>query len=302
MPLFNVVWMFWNGYEDWQHGMIVPLLAAGIIWLKRDSLAKVPIQGANSGLLVLALALATYWFGTAVDHHYIGFVSAQLLVAGCIIWFLGWAMMKALFFPWLFLAFTWPFLFLDSYLAFPLRMLLSKLAFFFLNGIGLACVQVGSAVISAPDPQLNIPAAERFAIDIADPCSGIRSLFALMMVSALYGYFTMPGMWRKLAIFAAAIPFAIFGNFVRILLLVFGSMMFGNEFAIGTLEDPSAYHMIAGFFVFIVALGAMAALGAALTTDWRQVFASSRRQFFELKAPEPISPQNPESRPVTDLY
>ncbi|NDC00655.1 MAG: exosortase/archaeosortase family protein [Verrucomicrobia bacterium] len=73
-----------------------------------------------------------------------------------------------------------------------------------------------------------------------------------------------PRRWRKILLFAASLPLAILGNFSRVLMLTFGTLLFGNDIAIGSHEDPSGYHLAAGFAVFVVALGGMVLLGRLL--------------------------------------
>ena len=101
-------------------------------------------------------------------------------------------------------------------------------------------------------------------MDVANPCSGIRSLFALMMISALYAHLTLAKTWQKLALFALSPALAVAGNFARMLMLTFGTILLGSKVAIGTEENPTTFHMAAGFFVFVVALGGMVAVGWVL--------------------------------------
>ena len=176
--------------------------------------------------------------------------------------------MKALAFPWAFLVFMWPLLFLESFVSFPLRMVVSHAGVFILNILGIPSVLNGTGILSAADPALHLAQGERFAVDVALPCSGMRSLFALMMVSALYGYFTLSGMTRRLLLFLAAIPLAVAGNICRIVMLTIGTLLMGSEKAIGSLEHPSFFHMLAGYVVFLVALGGMFGL-AHLLSSWR---------------------------------
>jgi exosortase/archaeosortase family protein len=113
---------------------------------------------------------------------------------------------------------------------------------------------------------LGIPAGKKFAVDVADPCSGIRSLFSLMMASALYGHMAMKNWWQKWILFLCSAPLAIAGNLARILMLTIGTIVFGAEFAIGksALSEPSWFHMAAGYLVFFVALGGMIAISKIL--------------------------------------
>jgi hypothetical protein len=45
------------------------------------------------------------------------------------------------------------------------------------------------------------------------------------------------------------------------MMLTFGTIFLGSAVAIGTEEHPTTFHMAAGFFVFVVALAGMAAIG-----------------------------------------
>lgn len=293
----------WSSYPDWQHGALVPFITAFTIWWQRKRLAGIPMRGSWWGLLILSLSCLVYWLGYLVDHYYLGFASAQIFLAGVVIFFLGWRMMWALAFPWLFLCFTWPILYLDNLIAFPLRILMSSLSYQSLTLLGVPVVRSGTAILSAPDYLLGVRAGERFAVDIADPCSGIHSLFALMMVSALYGYFSMPKVWQRYAIFAASVPLAILGNLARILLLTFGTLLCGSTFAIGTPGNPSIYHMLAGYIVFVVALLGMLALGWAVQVNWPaafQNFQNARKSIAARSRPARI-PASPSAN-ASDIY
>ena len=181
-------------------------------------------------------------------------------IVGLILWLLGWDMMKALAFPYIFLMFSYPFYFLDNIISFPLRGVMCELSQGFLNLVGVDTMRVGTALVSAPDYVAGLKQGERFALDVANPCSGIRSLFALMMVSALYGHLTLQKTWQKWAMFLISPALAVAGNFARMLMLTFGTILLGSGVAIGTEENPTTYHMAAGFFVFVVALGGMVAV------------------------------------------
>jgi exosortase len=293
LPLGGVVWQYWNTSADWEHCMLVPLIIGGLIWWRRNALASLPLAGHNAGLIALTAGLFFFWFGFRAETPPAGYIGIQLLLAGLILWFGGWPWMRALFFPWVFLTFAWPMPFLDSIIAFPLRILMSKVTYLFLNLIGIDCILNGTAVVSSPNFALGIPQGQKFAVDIADPCSGIRSLFALMMLTALYGYLTLRQAWKQWVLFFCAAPLAILGNFIRMLMLTFGTILFGSEFAIGKgLEHPSTYHLAAGFAVFIAAIGGMIGIHWLLERDWNQVWT-------KLKSIKNQTPKTPPARHLT---
>lgn len=262
--VLEMVSRFWRGEPDWQHGMLVPPIVFFLIWRLRDRWASLPVKGSWVGLLCVLLSLFFYWVGYKANVLYFAMISCHALFASCILWIFGWEYLRALIFPILFLTFAWPLFFLTDTLAFQLRLIMCEFSSLFFNLIGLENLRVGTALVSASDPVAGLAQGERFALDIESPCSGLRSLFALMMVSALFGFFTLGQPWKRWMLFASSLPLAVLGNFVRLLLLVFGTLFLGSDVAVGKDGGTSAYHFLAGIAVFIVALGGMVVLAAVL--------------------------------------
>jgi exosortase len=274
VPLWQLLVAIWGASDEWKHGMFVFPIAAVLLFLKRKELATIPIKGSSWGLLFIVPSLFLYWVGFVANLQYFGYLAIQLMLGGSVIWFLGVRFFKAVFFIWCFLFFAYPFIFLEELVAFPLRLLMSEASVRFLNLIGFHSIRDGTAIISASDPVAGIVNGQRFSVDVADPCSGIRSLFALTMISALVGILSFRTGWKVMFLFAAALPLAVFGNFCRILMLTFGTMAFGSDFAVGTLENPTWFHLAAGFVVYIAALIGVFVLAWLLNRE----FGIKRRQ------------------------
>jgi len=264
--VFEMLQRFWTdpSTADWHHGMIVPLISVGLILHRAKELEKVVIQPSGWGVLGVVAALALFWVGYKIDITIVGFLSLQMMIGGLILWLFGWEMMKAVAFPYAFLMFAYPFYFLDTIVAFPLRGLMCQMSQFFLNLVGVDTLRVGTALVSAPDYAKGLAQGQRFALDVATPCSGIRSLFALMMVSALYAHLTLQRGWQKWVLFLLSPALAVLGNFARMVMLTLGTILLGSAVAIGTEEHPTTFHMAAGFFVFVVALGGMVGVSQIL--------------------------------------
>ena len=264
--VFEMLQRFWTdpSTADWHHGMIVPLISVGLILHRAKELEKVVIQPSGWGVLGVVAALALFWVGYKIDITIVGFLSLQMMIGGLILWLFGWEMMKAVAFPYAFLMFAYPFYFLDTIVAFPLRGLMCQMSQFFLNLVGVDTLRVGTALVSAPDYAKGLAQGQRFALDVATPCSGIRSLFALMMVSALYAHLTLQKGWQKWVLFLLSPALAVLGNFARMVMLTLGTILLGSAVAIGTEEHPTTFHMAAGFFVFVVALGGMVGVSRIL--------------------------------------
>ncbi|MEI7864541.1 MAG: exosortase/archaeosortase family protein [Chthoniobacterales bacterium] len=260
VSMFGFMSFVWKSPE-WEHCWLVPLAVIGLVVYRRKKLAAMQIRGAGLGLVALCGVFFVYWVGYLADNIYVGYAALVGFLAASVLWLAGWSWLKALAFPIAFLVFMFPLPFMDNFLAFPLRILMSSVSVGFLNLVGLSCLQSGTAIVSTPDFAAGLASGQRFAVDVADPCSGIRSLFALMMVSSLYGYITMERPWQKWVIFLCSFPLAVAGNFARIIMLTLGTVTLGAETAIGSLEKPSIFHQASGFLVFAVALGGMLGIG-----------------------------------------
>lgn len=249
---------------DWTHGMLVPPIVLALLIYKRKQLFATVPAGSMWGLPVLILGFFVYWIGYRANVYYFGFAAGQILLAGAILWFLGVQYFWRLFFIWCFFGFTWPLnaVAQELQVAYHLRVVMVQISSGFLNLIGMENVVVGTSIQSAATGEAVQGSA--YKLDVADPCSGIRSIFALLMVTALWGYLTLKEPWQRWVLFFSAPLLAIIGNFFRIMLLVFGSLAFGTDFAIGEEGGTSKYHFFAGIAVFVVALTAMVILSKFL--------------------------------------
>lgn len=295
-PILKVAWAYSEG-DDWGHCRIVPIFALFLIYLHKDTLLKIPWKGHSWGFPLLCGFGLMFWLGYITDIHYLAYISFQGMIASLILWFAGPQLLKGVAFVLLFLTFMWPWLFLDNMVAFPLRILMSKLSHHFLNLIGIDNLQIGSAIVSAPNPLLGIAQGARFQLDVANPCSGIRSLFALTMLSALGGFLFLQKPWQRWTLFLSSIPLAILGNFIRILILTFGTILFGSSFAVGTEEEPTMFHMGAGYFVYVIAVGGMWGVCRLVQLDWKAII-QKRLQSRSANSPK----SRPPSKPQSDQY
>jgi exosortase len=243
---------------EWTQCLFVPIIVGWLVYWLWPRLRELPVRGHPHGYILLAGGLALYVLGYMAENYYIGIVSMQMIYAGLIVLFLGWRVMRVLLFPWAFLLFMWPYGFFED-IAFQLRMIMSTLSHYTLALIGVPNILNGTAILSPPG---STPV---FAIDIADPCSGIRSLFALVMMGALAAFVLYDRTWQKVLIVLASVPMVILGNLVRILMLTIASMHFGEAFALGTNDSPSWFHEGCGYFVYLVSFAGLLGFGWLLT-------------------------------------
>jgi len=298
--LARLFWTTWTEDENWQHCMFVPIISCVLIYLRRHTLATAPRGNSGWAVVPMVISLLLYVIGIQADVFVAGEFAVFLFVLSGFIWLFGWAGFKSVLFPLCFLIFAIPIPASETLIAFPLRLYMSNMAVQMLNLIGIAAIKVGTAVVSAPNDITGLAEGKKFAVDIANPCSGIRSLFALMMVSALYAWFSVKPAWKQILVFLCSIPLAVAGNLARILLLVFGTIMFGSQFAVGTEEHPTWFHLLAGYAVFIVALGGLVLIGWILQSDPFAALRKAKSKAGE-SASQPPSPAEPSSE-NKDVY
>ncbi|MBX7207509.1 MAG: exosortase-associated EpsI family protein [Verrucomicrobiaceae bacterium] len=260
---------------EWMFCYFVPLLTGFLIHLRRAELRSLPLCGEWAGALLAVPALFVYWVGYKADTGYAGFLSAHLMMAALILLLGGRRWMRVLIFPWLFLFFMWPMFPIEERVVGKLRVITATLSGELLHLIGVPVVREGTALNSAADAVRGMRLGQLFQLDVEEPCSGVRSLYSLLMVSALYGYLSLKRVFPRLVLFASAIPLAMLGNVVRMVLLALGSIWFGSEFAIGRNlgadhQEMSAYHTLCGYAVFAVALAGMFGLCSLLEgSHWK---------------------------------
>ena len=231
--------------EDLSFGWYVPLFSLYVLWTEREKLRRSfgsPSAWALPWLPPVLFVGLLGARGLQVRFELLAFVALLVLVPWAVF---GRETAKRVLFPALFLLFCMPLASFLSLITVHLRILVSAMASGILSGFGMEIARQGN-VISLPDLIVD---GQVFVIDIANPCSGLRSIFALMALSAGYGYFAQPTWWRRGVLFALAIPLAIVGNVMRIMSICVVAKAWDPAFAIGT------YHDLSGYLVFLVALG-----------------------------------------------
>ena len=107
-----------------------------------------------------------------------------------------------------------------------------------------AATRVGTAVYST--------AGGGFNFDVADPCSGLRSVLAMAALSALYGHLTQKTLLKKWLLFLGAIPVAVAGNVARIVTIALVAVAADVDRAMRVYHDFSGFIVFAVFHIYIV--------------------------------------------------
>jgi exosortase len=235
--------------------ILLPFTIALQVWTLRRHLRSTEEPEIRWGGALVAIAMAIYWLGMKAVQPRVTVFSGVLLLYGLALSFRGRDVFRICFFPITMLFLMIPLNFLDNELGLPLRLFVAKAATALLNWFGIEAINNGSAIYSRV-----------FRFDVADPCSGIRSLMALTTVTAAYAYVTQTTQWKRWVLFLAAAPLAVLGNMARVVSIALVAQVYGQNLA------GNIYHQWSGFILFPVALAAMVVLGVLLNLPYRRVF------------------------------
>jgi exosortase len=236
--IFHLVKQWW-GDPNFSHGFFVPIFSLFVLWQNRSRLVKVPSAPSVWGLGILLIALCVLILGVMGAELFLSRVSMLLVIAGLVIFFSGWQMFRAVLFPWAFLILMIPIpAIVFSQITFPLQMLASKFAAATLPLAGVPVLREGNII--------NLPA---MPLEVAEACSGIRSLLSLVTLAIIYGYIMETRTSIRVILALAAVPIAVFANSLRI---------FGTGLLVQYWDPDKAegfFHLFSGWLIFVVSLG-----------------------------------------------
>ncbi len=227
----------WNNDPDMGHGFFVPLIAAFIVWQRREELAAIQPEPNWWGLLVVAWGGLQLMLATLGAELFTGRMSFVVTLIG-VVWTLGGTvMLKKLAFPLFLLFFMLPIpAVIYSAATFKLQILASQLADSALTLLSIPVLREGN-VLELPNQKLSV----------VDACSGIRSLLSLTFLSLVYGYFFERRNWVRVVLFFSTIPIAIVANASRV-------TMTGIMTQVKAELAEGFFHQAEGWVIFMVAL------------------------------------------------
>ena len=231
----------WYDLPDYSHGFLVPLFAAFLLWDRRRELLQTPVKQTWRGLPLVVFGLAVLILGVYGADLFLSRISFILVMAG-VIWALcGSAVLRVVRFPLLVLLLAIPFpAIIFNQITFPLQLLASRLASDVLPLLGVPTLHEGN-VIELPVMKL----------EVAEACSGIRSLMSLFTLAIFYGYFIERTTARRVALALASVPIAVLANAARIVGTGLCVQYWDPDKALGF------FHEFSGWVMFLISLSCL---------------------------------------------
>jgi exosortase D (VPLPA-CTERM-specific) len=243
----------WINDPNFSHGIFVPAFSLFVLWQNRKRVLSFAPVPSWSGLAVLVCALLMLMVGVLGAELFFSRLSLLVLLAGLIVLFGGWPLFRAVLFPWAFLLLMIPIpQIVFQQVTFPLQLLASKLSAGLLPMAGVPVLREGNVIV--------LPA---MSLEVAEACSGIRSLLSLVTLAIIYGYLMETRKWVRVALACSALPIAVAANSFRI---------FGTGLLVQYWDPDKAkgfFHLFSGWLIFVVSLIMLFALHGVISRIWK---------------------------------
>ena len=266
----------WWTDENYSHGLLIPFVIGYFLWCERDRLTRTAARPSTIwGLSAVVFALFALWAGTAGAELFMQRISLVFMLAGTVLYFWGFRLLRLMFVPLflLLLAIPIPTIIFNK-IAFPLQLFASRCAVWAMTLFDIPVLRQGNVIELMP-----LGARETKKLEVVEACSGIRSLMTLVTLAVVFAYFTHPrddnggngggdhpggpgpasvvttslqrlksyGFWRSAIIVGSAVPIAIFTNALR----VSGTGVLARYY--GTQVADGFFHSFSGWVIYVVA-------------------------------------------------
>jgi exosortase len=202
--------------------------------------------------------LFALWAGTAGAELFTQRISLVLMLAGIVVYFWGFRILRLTLVPLILLALAIPIpIIVWNKIAFPLQIFASRCAVWSMRLFDISVLRAGNVIELLPRGSI-----ETRKLEVVEACSGIRSLMTLITLSVVFAYVTFPtppesgtrtpwwksfGFWRSTLLVASAVPIAILTNALR----VSGTGVLAHYYGTGIADG--FFHSFSGWAIYIAA-------------------------------------------------
>jgi exosortase len=227
----------WYIDDNYSHGFLIVPIALYFVWERRSKLRQAVRAPSSWGLVIVLGSMAVLLAGILGSELFLTRVSILGTIAGAVLFLYGRNHFKILLLPIAFLLLMIPIpAIIFNQIAFPLQLLASRFGEMALTALQIPVLREGNVIQLA-----------NTSLEVAEACSGIRSLISLLTLGIVYGYFVDSRIWIRLLLIIGTIPIAIAANGIRVAGTGIAAHYYGPEAAQGF------FHSFSGWIIFIAA-------------------------------------------------
>ena len=233
----------WAHDDNYSHGFLIVPLALYLCWERRAKLAALPVRPSLFGPVVIAGSIFVLVAGVLGAELFLTRVSIIGTIIGTVLFLFGWRHLRALAFPIAFMLLMIPVpTIIFNHVAFPLQLLASRVGETVLTAASIPVLREGNVIMLA-----------HTTLEVAEACSGIRSLISLLTLGIVFGYFSDSRLVARWAIALVTVPIAVLANGMRVAGTGIAAHYYGPAAAEGF------FHTFSGWLVFVFAFALLLA-------------------------------------------
>jgi EpsI family protein len=248
----------WYEHENFSYGFLIPFIFLYLLWGERETFRDPLIGPSPWGAMSFLGALSIGLLGKALGEPFLLRVSFVLTVASLVHVFWGWHCVKRLAFPlaYLFFMVPPPYVIVKE-VSYYLKMSDAYIANLLVQAVGVP-VYRDAYLLHLPD----------ITLEVADVCSGIASLFAMLALGTIYVYYLPTRIRMKFAVLVSAFIFPVIANLFRIFLVTVSVYYYGPVML------EAFFHRFTGTFTFLLSLVMLLWLGETLRRKFPKASSS----------------------------
>jgi exosortase len=238
-PSFLDLWNELIKHSNDSHGLLVPFISLYFAWQKKEELRRVAISTSIWGAVIVISSLLIYIVAFAGDVAFIARLMLVVSLIGLVLFNYGKKVFKIIAFPLFFLFFMIPIpVSLIQIISLPLQFFATTISAKIINAFSIPVSQEGNMLYFA-----------QTQLEVAQACSGLHSIVALIMLSVIFVHLSSKGLIPKIILLASAIPLALLANIIRVSGTGILAHYYGSNIARGFLHEFSGLAVFAFGFL-----------------------------------------------------
>ena len=238
----------WLNDPEFSYGILIPLIAAYLLWTRRLRLAEESKAGHGSGLILVGAGCGLQIAGSLSGTLLVSGIALVLVLMGVLLFLWGGRILRIAIVPVALLILMVP---VPSYAVGQVSWQLQAAA----STASSAVLRLLSVPVYQDGNLLHLP---NYVLEVKQACSGSRSIFALLALALILGLSVERKWWARVLLVTAAPILAVGANIVRIV----GTGLIARQW--GSLAANESLHATWGIVVFVIAVTGLLALQRSL--------------------------------------
>lgn len=234
-PVMRPLVVEWYEHENFSYGFLIPFIFGYLVLQRRDELLQQRMAPALWGVALLITSISVGLIGAALGEPFLSRLSLVATLAALVGVIAGWKILRLLVFPLAYLLLMVP----------PPYVIVKKVSYYlkmFDAVVATEVLQLMGVPVYRDFYHLHLP---NITLEVADVCSGIASLFAMVALGIIYIYFLPIRSGAKVGLMASVVIFPVVANLIRIILVA------ASVYYYGPIMLEAFFHQFTGTFTFL---------------------------------------------------